>query len=256
MLFDTHTHFDDERFDEDRYEMINQAHSNGVGLILNAAADLKSSRTGVELGREFDFIYSSVGFHPEFAEEITDAMFDEIREIAVNNTKVVAIGEAGLDYHYGSETRDIQKEMFRKQIRLARELNLPVIVHDRDAHEDTLNLLREERATECGGVLHCFSGSVEMAKIILDMGFYISVGGVVTFKNAKRMVEVVKYVPMDMLLLETDAPYLTPEPYRGKRNYSGYVGLVADKVAELKGYSSEKVALQTYDNGKRLFKID
>lgn len=255
MLFDTHTHFDDVKFDEDRYEMINQAHNNGVELILNAAADLKSSRSGLELGREFDFIYSSVGFHPEFAEEITDAMFDEIRELAAN-PKVVAIGETGLDYYYGSETKEIQKEMFRRQIRLARELNLPVIVHDRDAHEDTLNILREENAMECGGVLHCFSGSVEMAKIVLDMGFYISVGGVVTFKNAKRMVEVVKYVPLDMLLLETDAPYLTPEPYRGKRNYSGYVGLVADKVAELKGFTSEKVALQTYENGKRLFKIN
>lgn len=255
MLFDTHTHFDDERFNEDRYEMINQAHNNGVGLILNAAADMKSSRAGVALGKEFDFIYSSVGFHPEYAGGITDAMFQEIRELAAN-PKVVAVGEMGLDYYYGSETKDIQKDLFRKQISLAKDLKLPIIVHDRDAHEDTLNILREENAIECGGVLHCFSGSVEMAKTVLDLGFYISVGGVVTFKNAKKLVEVVKYVPIDMLLLETDAPYLTPEPYRGKRNYSGYVGLVAEKVAELKGYTNEKVAMETFENGKRLFKIN
>lgn len=254
MLFDTHTHFDDEKFNEDRYEMINKAYDSGVELILNAAADITSSRTGVELGREFDFIYSSVGFHPEYAEAVTEEMFKEVKELAAN-PKVVAIGEAGLDYYYGSETKEVQQKVFRRQINMANELNLPIIVHDRDAHEDSLSILKEENARECGGVLHCFSGSVEMAKLVLDMGFYISVGGVVTFKNARKLVDVVKYVPLDMLLLETDAPYLTPEPYRGKRNYSGYIGLVAEKVAELKGYSVEKVASETFNNGKRLFRI-
>jgi len=254
MLFDTHTHFDDEKFNEDRYEMINKAHESGVDLILNAAADIESSRAGVLLGNEFDFIYSSVGFHPEVAKDVTEEMFQEIKLLA-QNPKVVAIGEAGLDYHYDDSPKEIQKEIFRRQVALSRSLNLPIIVHDRDAHEDTLEILKDENAKECSGVLHCFSGSVEMAKIVLNMGFYISVGGVVTFKNAKKMVEVVKYVPLDMLLLETDAPYLTPEPYRGKRNYSGYVGLVGEKVAELKGLSYDEVAMKTFENGKKLFKI-
>lgn len=254
MLFDTHTHFDDEKFDEDRYEMINKAHDSGVDLILNAAADIESSRAGVLLSKEFDFIYSSVGFHPSVAKDVTMDMFSEIETLA-KNPKVVAIGEAGLDYYYDDSPRDIQKDIFRKQIELAKRLKLPIIVHDRDAHEDTINILKEANAKECGGVLHCFSGSVEMAKTILTMGLYISVGGVVTFKNAKKLVEVVKYIPMDRLLLETDAPYLTPEPYRGKRNYSGYVGLVAEKVAELKGLSSEEVAERTFENGKRFFNI-
>lgn len=254
MLFDTHTHFDDEKFNEDRFEMINKAHDSGVDLILNAAADIESSRAGVLLGKEFDFIYSSVGFHPSVAKDVTEEMFKEIETLA-KNPKVVAIGEAGLDYYYDDSPRDIQKEIFRRQIELAKSLKLPIIVHDRDAHEDTLNILNEENAKECGGVLHCFSGSVEMAKIVLNMGLYISVGGVVTFKNAKKLVEVVKYVPMDRLLLETDAPYLTPEPYRGKRNYSGYVGLVAEKVAELKGLSYDDVTAKTFENGKRFFKL-
>lgn len=254
MLFDTHTHFDDEKFNEDREEMIDKAYESGVKLILNAAADIESSRAGVLLGQKYDFIYSSVGFHPSVAQDVTEDMFREIEELS-KNPKVVAIGEAGLDYYYDSPTKEIQKEVFRKQINLCNKLKLPIIVHDRDAHEDTLEILKEENAKNCGGVLHCFSGSVEMAKTILNMGFYISVGGVVTFKNAKKLVEVVKYVPMDMLLLETDAPYLTPEPYRGKRNYSGYIGLVAEKVAELKGLTIEEVSTKTLENGKLLFNI-
>lgn len=255
MLFDTHTHFDDERYDEDREIMIQKSFDEGVKLMLNAGADMESSRAGILLGQKYPYIYSSVGVHPHDAANMSEENIQELLKLA-KEPKVVAVGEIGLDYYYDNSPRELQKYWFRRQIQMAKEASLPIIVHDRDSHEETINILREEGASSCGGVLHCFSGSVEMAKIILDMDFYISLGGVVTFKNAKKMVEVAKYIPLDKLLIETDAPYLTPEPYRGTRNYSGLVKLVAEKIAEIRGISYEEIANITYENGKRLFRIN
>jgi TatD DNase family protein len=254
MLFDTHAHYDDERFEEDRYEIINNAHKEGVSYIINAAADFKSIASSISLSQEFDFVYAAVGIHPHSAGETDENTIEIIKESA-GNPKVVAIGEIGLDYYYDNSPREIQKIWFSKQITLARSLNLPIIVHDRDAHEDVMNIIKSDHAEETGGVMHCFSGSVEMARELLNLNFYISIGGPVTFKNAKKVIEVVKYVPLDRLLIETDCPYLTPEPYRGKRNYSGYVRLVAEKIAEIKGVSFEEIAEVTLQNAKMLFKI-
>lgn len=255
MLFDTHAHLSDEKYDEDRNEIIQKSYDEGVRLILNTAADMDSTRKGLLLSDKYSYIYSSVGVHPHEAEKMTEKDYEELKELS-KKPKVVAIGEAGLDYFYDHSPRDIQKYWFARQIGLAKETGLPIIIHDRDAHEDTIDVMKSENAYVCGGVLHCFSGSVEMAKTILDMGFYIAIGGVVTFKNAKKMVEVAKYLPMDRLLIETDAPYLSPEPYRGARNYSGLVRLVAEKIAEVRGINFEDVAMATYENGKKLFKID
>lgn len=255
MLFDTHAHFDDERFDEDRYETIEKVHESGVEYIVNAASDMDSSETGIALAERYDFIYAAVGVHPHNAEEMDEAKIEKIKKLA-QHRKVVAIGEIGLDYYYDTAPRDVQKHWFARQIQLARELALPIIIHDRDAHEDTLKIVTLENARDVGGVFHCYAGSVEMAREVLDNNFYISLGGVVTFKNAKKAVEVVKFAPLDRLLIETDSPYLTPEPYRGKRNDSGYVRLVAEKIAEIKGIPFEEVARITLENGKKLFRIN
>lgn len=254
MLFDTHAHYDDERFDEDRYEIIKNAHDEGVSYIINAAADFKSIASSISLSEKFDFVYAAVGIHPHSAGEMDENTIEVIKESA-KNPKVVAIGEIGLDYYYDNSPREIQRIWFSRQIILAKNLNLPIIVHDRDAHEDVMNIIKSDHAEETGGVMHCFSGSIEMARELLNLNFYISIGGPVTFKNAKKAIEVVKYVPLDRLLIETDCPYLTPEPYRGKRNYSGYVRLVAEKIAEIKGVALEEIADVTLCNAKELFKI-
>ena len=243
MLFDTHAHFNDEKYDGDRDDTIQKSYDDGVRLILNTAADMDSSRKGILLSDKYSFIYSSVGVHPHEAEKMTEKDYEELKELS-KKPKVVAVGEAGLDYFYDNSPRDTQRYWFARQIGLAKETGLPIIIHDRDAHEDTIDVMKSENAYLCGGVLHCFSGSVEMARTILDMGFYIAIGGVVTFKNAKKMVEVAKYLPMDRLLIETDAPYLSPEPYRGTRNYSGLVRLVAEKIAEVRGMNFEDVAMK------------
>lgn len=254
MLFDSHAHLDDEKFSHDRYEIINKARESGVSYILNASSDLVSAKNSISLAEDFEFIYAAVGIHPHCAGEMEDSTLDIIRDLA-GHKKVVAIGEIGLDYYYDTAPRDIQKYWFARQLDLARELELPVIVHDRDAHEDILDIIKSQNSREVGGVFHCFSGSVEMAKEVLDNNFYISVGGVVTFKNAKKIIDVVKYTPMDRLLIETDCPYLTPEPFRGKRNDSGYVRLVAEKIASIKGLSFESVASITLNNARQLLSI-
>lgn len=254
MLFDSHAHLDDEKFDQDRYEVINKARESGVSYILNASSDLASAKNSVSLATDFDFIYAAVGVHPHYAGEMEESTLDAIRDLAAHN-KVVAIGEIGLDYYYDTAPRDLQKHWFARQIDLAKELELPVIIHDRDAHEDILDIIKSQKAREVGGVFHCFSGSVEMAKEVLDNNFYISVGGVVTFKNARKIIDVVKYIPMDRLLIETDCPYLTPEPFRGKRNDSSYVRLVAEKIASIKGLSFESVASITLNNARQLLSV-
>jgi len=254
MLFDTHAHYDDEKFDLDRDETIKRAHENGVAYIINAGSDLKSSKRSVELAAMYDFVYAAVGIHPQEADIADEQALELLRKLC-GSPKVVAIGEIGLDYYYDTVPKEVQKKIFIRQIHLARELGLPIVVHDRDAHEDSLNIVKGEKAGEVGGVFHCYSGSTEMARELLNNNFYLSFGGVVTFKNARKVVEAVRYVPLDRLLIETDSPYLSPEPFRGKRNESAYVRYVAEKIAEIKGISYEEVASVTLNNAKRLFNI-
>jgi TatD DNase family protein len=254
MLFDSHAHYDDEKFVEDRYEVIERAHKNGVAYILNVAADLTSAMASIALAQEFQYVFCAVGVHPHNVGNLDDNTIAALADFA-RNEKVVAIGEIGLDYFYDNAPREAQKVWFSKQINLARTLKLPVIVHDRDAHEDSMNIIKNENAKEVGGVFHCYSGSVEMVKELLKYNFYISIGGAVTFKNAKTIIEVAKYIPNDRLLIETDCPYMTPEPHRGKRNDSGYMKLVAEKIAQIKGITFEEVASLTTNNAKTLFKI-
>jgi len=255
MLFDTHAHLDDKKFDRDRDEIINQCREEGVSLILNAGSNLTTSVKSIGLARKYECIYASVGIHPHDASEMDENSCMVLAELAEKNNKVRAIGEIGLDYYYDYSPREIQKKRFAEQIDLAKQLNLPVIIHDRDAHEDTMNILRKSGVKEVGGVLHSFSGSVEMMRECLKLNMYISISGPVTFKNAKKTVEVTKEVPLDMLLIETDSPYLTPVPHRGERNYPAYVRHVAEKIAALRDMTFEEIAQKTLENGKRLFRI-
>jgi TatD DNase family protein len=254
MLFDTHAHLDDDRFDEDRKQVIEQCKAEGVELILNAASNLHTSLKSIELAKEYDFIYAAVGVHPHDAKSMDNKTIDVLRDLAAD-PKVKAIGEIGLDYHYDFSPRDVQQQMFMMQIDLAKQLKLPIIVHDRESHGDIMEIFNKMNVKGMGGVLHSFSGSVEMARECVKMGFYLSISGPLTFKNNVKTVEVVREIPLDMLLIETDSPYLTPTPFRGQRNYPGYVRYVAEKIAEIKGLSFEEVAKKTLENGKRLFDI-
>jgi TatD DNase family protein len=254
MLFDTHAHLDDSRFDEDRKDIIEQCKADGVELILNAACDMRTSFSSIALAKEYDFIYASVGVHPHDAKSMDSKTSDMLRDLSVN-PKVKAIGEIGLDYHYDFSPRDVQKQRFMEQIDLAKQLKLPIIVHDRESHGDIMEIFKKMDVKGMGGVLHSFSGSVEMARECLKLGFHLSISGPITFKNNVKTVEVVREIPLDMLLIETDSPYLTPVPYRGQRNYPGYVRYVAEKVADIKGITFEEVAQKTLENGKRLFDI-
>lgn len=254
MFFDSHTHLDDRKYNDDRDEMLMRARENGISYIINVGYDIASSKRSIALAEKHEFIYAAVGIHPHDAETEGAKGLEEVAILA-SNPKVVAIGEMGLDYYRDLSPRDIQKDMFRKQIGLALKLKKPIIVHDRDAHGDVMNILKEENASQAGGVLHCFSGSLEMARECLEMGFYISIAGPVTFNNARKLQEVAASIPLDRLLIETDAPYLTPEPNRGKRNESAYVVNVARKIAELKNISVEDIAHATTANAKKLFNI-
>lgn len=254
MIFDTHAHYDDERFDEDRDELLKELHQNGVAYILNASASVKSLDASIELTQKHDFMVAALGIHPEDIANMNESILDRIRMLS-SNPKVVAIGEIGLDYYYDQSNKETQKYWFERQIELAKELQLPVIIHDRDAHEDTVNIVKKTNAKQVGGIFHCFSGSAQMAIELLKLNFYISIAGPVTFKNAKKLVEVVKTVPLDKLLIETDCPYLAPEPFRGKRNNSGYLVHTIRKIAEIKGLSASEVAETTLMNGKRIFNI-
>lgn len=255
MLFDSHAHINDEKFDEDRDEVIEHLRENSIDLVVNPGADMPSSKSAVELANKVDFIYSAVGVHPHDVETMTDKDLEELKNLAKENEKVVAIGEIGLDYYYDLSPRELQKEWFIKQIELANELGLPFIVHDRDAHGDTFDIIKKYKAPETGCVLHCYSGSLELALEYIKMGCYISIPGTVTFKNNRKTVEVAENIPMEWMFIETDSPYLTPVPYRGKRNDPSKVRYVAEKVAELRGISYEEVCEITKENAKKFFNI-
>lgn len=254
MLTDTHTHLDAEQFDEDRGEVIQRALDNGITRIINIGFNRETIPTSMQLAEKYDFIYSAVGWHPQDAKDMTSEELDWIESLC-SHPKVVAIGEIGLDYYWDTSPKEVQQTVFREQIRLARKVKMPIIIHNRDAHQDIVRILKEEKAEEVGGVMHCFSGSWEVAKQCLDMNFYISFGGPVTFKNAKQPKEVLSKVPLDRLLVETDAPYLTPHPFRGKRNETGYVRLVAEAVAEIKQLKLEEIARITTENADKCFKF-
>ena len=253
MLFDTHAHYDDESFDADRDAVLTALPEQGVGLVLNPGCDVESSRKAVRYAAAYPHVYAAVGIHPENCGGCTAGDLDAIRALA-QLPKTVAIGEIGLDYYWAENPpRDFQQQVLRQQLALARELALPVIIHDREAHADTLAIVREFPGVT--GVFHCFSGSPEMARELLKMGWYLGFDGPVTYKNARRAPEVAAVTPLDRMLIETDSPYMTPVPYRGRRNDSGYVHLVAERLAEWKGVTPEEMARVTTENGKRLFRI-
>ena len=251
-IFDSHAHYDDSRFDEDRDETLSSLKDKGVSFEVNCGCDLKSSQKTLELSEKFDFVYAALGVHPHEAEATTEVDLLKIKEL-YSKEKAVAVGEIGLDYHYDFSPRERQKEVFEKQLIMANELDLPVIVHDRESHEDTMTLLKKHKPK---GVVHCFSGSVEMAKEIVKLGMYIGLGGAVTFKNAKKPVEVAEYIPVEYLLLETDAPYMTPVPHRGERCHSGHIALTAEKIAEVKGMDTQELIDICAENAKKLFAIE
>lgn len=252
MYFDSHAHYDDERFEEDRHTLLESMKEKNVGLIVNAAADMASCKTGIELAKTYPFIYCSIGVHPHDVKSLTEADLEEMKQLATFE-KVVAIGEIGLDYYYDYSPREEQRSWFKKQLLLAKELDLPVIIHSREACQETFDIIMESGVKE--GVIHCFSGSHELAKEYVKRGFYIGIGGSLTFKNAKKAVKVVEEIGLEHIVIETDAPYLTPVPHRGERNDSSYLKYVVDKIAEIKDVSSEEVADITCQNAKKLFRI-
>ena len=250
-IFDSHAHYDDEAFAEDRFTLLDSLFKNGVIGFVNCGSDLNSSKKSLEIARRYSGVYAAAGIHPHEAEKAGETDLKEI-EALLNDDKCVAVGEIGLDYHYDFSPRDRQKEIFEYQLSLANKYSLPVIIHDREAHEDTLNLLKKYRPK---GVVHCFSGSAEMAKEIYKLGMYIGISGVVTFKNARKLPDVVKEMPMDRFLLETDAPYLAPVPFRGKINNSSLIYYSAEKIGEIRGISTEDVLKYAMDNTKRLYNL-
>ena len=253
MFFDSHAHYNDERFEKDRESLLNSLYrEHQVIRIMNVGYDLESSRQAVMIARKYPFVYASVGIHPHDAEDIKEGDYACIEELA-GEEKVKAIGETGLDYHYDNSPRQEQRRAFDAHLRIAEKLHMPVIIHEREATGDALDILKTYHGN---GVFHCFSGSVETARIVLKMGLYISFAGPVTFKNARKLQEVAAFVPEDRFLIETDCPYLTPEPFRGRRNDSSYVHLVAEKIAQIKGISKEEAAALSMENAKRLFQID
>lgn len=255
MLFDTHAHYDHPRFDSDRDALLRSLPEHGVGLILNPGCDVESSRKAVQYAQIYPFVYAAAGIHPENIGEDWEAGLEEIRALAQSEPKVRAIGEIGLDYYWGKEKQERarQQVVFHRQMELAQELGLPVIIHDRDAHQDCLEITRQ--FPEVHGVYHCFAGSVEMAAELVRLGYFLSFTGVITFRNARRALEVIRATPPDRLMIETDAPYLTPEPFRGKRNSSLYVYRMAETIAEIKQITVEEAERITTENGKRLFGI-
>ena len=255
MLIDSHTHLDDLRYDTDRDNVLQRAQDAGIEAIVTIGCDLATSRAAVALAQAHPNIFATIGVHPHEAKAFEEGWHDSFRALA-RQSKVVAYGEIGLDYHYDHSPREIQRERFREQIHLARELGLPLTIHTREAQEDTVSILREEGAADVGGVFHCFSGDAWLAKNALDLGFYLSFSGVLTFKNATMLRDIAKTIPLDRLMVETDCPYLTPVPYRGKRNEPAYVQYVAETLAEIRGNGSiETIARATVENTKRVFRI-
>lgn len=251
LLVDSHAHLAEEEFDQDRAEALRRARAAGVGLVVSVGFDAGSSRRAMELAEREATVFAAVGFHPDEAASVTEESYQELSRWC-RHPKVKAVGEIGLDYYWNRAPKPVQSEVFRRQIAIARECGLPIVVHDRDAHADTVSLLREE-ARDVGGVMHCFSGDEEVARQCLDLGFYISLAGPVTFKNGQMAQAVARMVPEDRLLVETDSPYLAPVPYRGRRNEPAHVRLVAEAIASLRGVSLEQLAAATTANAKRLF---
>ena len=255
MIFDTHAHYDDEDFDLDREDLLAKMKESGVSHVVNIGASLASTKRSVELAKQYDFIYAAVGVHPSDTRELNEETFQWLKK-QCKEPKVVAVGEIGLDYYWDEPERDIQKEWFARQIALGREEKLPLVIHSRDAAQDTIDIMKSEKAAEAGGILHCFSYTKETAKIFLDMDFSFGIGGVITFKNAKKLKEAVEYIPMDKIVIETDCPYLSPEPNRGKRNSSLNLPYVVKAIAEIKNLPEEEVLRKTYENAKKLYRIE
>lgn len=254
-IIDTHAHYDDEKFDEDRDELLTSLSSHNIGIVINSGASMKGVRDTIALTEKYDFVYGSAGIHPNRAMELeADNAYEELKTLALRD-KIVAVGEMGLDYYWDEPDKAIQKKHFEGQLELAREIKKPVVIHSRDAAADTLDIMKALHAGEIGGTIHCFSYGQEMAREYLDMGFYLGIGGVVTFKNGKKLKEVVEYMPLDRILLETDSPYLSPEPNRGQRNSSLNLPFVAEKIAEIKNISVDEVIQATYDNARRVYKL-
>ncbi len=255
MYFESHAHYDDEAFNEDRKELIENLLSTDIRYIINSASNMSSSRSGIELAGKYPNFYAAVGVHPHEVQELTEEKFGELEELC-SASKVVAVGEIGLDYYYDKEWSELQKYWLKRQLELAKKVKLPVIIHSREAAQDCFDIIKESNLPkERAGVIHCFSGSVEMAKQYIEMGFYIGVGGVVTFKNAKKTVDVVEAIPLNKILIETDSPYLAPVPNRGQRNNSQNLKFIAEKIASIKQIEPLKVAKVTMENGKNLFRV-
>ncbi len=253
-IFDTHAHYDDEAFAEDRGELLADLPKQGIKRIVNVGASLASCKKTIELMEQYDYIYGAIGVHPSETGELNEESFAWLRQ-QCQHEKCVAVGEIGLDYYWKEPDPQIQKKWFVRQLDLARELSLPVIIHSRDAAKDTVDILTEQRAGEIGGVIHCYSYTKEMAKTFMNMGFYFGIGGVVTFKNSKKLKEAVEYIPMDCIVIETDCPYLAPEPNRGKRNSSLNLPYVIEMLAQLKGIPEDEVRRITWENANRLYRI-
>lgn len=254
MIFETHAHYDDEAFNKDREALLASMRENGIECIVNVGASLDSVKSTVALMHQYPFIYGALGIHPSDTAALTEESFQWLRA-QLSLEKAVAVGEIGLDYYWDEPERDIQKKWFRRQLQLAKEKKLPVVIHSRDAAKDTLDIMKEEAAEEIGGVIHCFSYGKDMAREFLGMNFYFGIGGVVTFQNAKKLKEAVEYIPIEKILLETDSPYLSPVPFRGKRNSSLNLPYVAEEIARIKGISREKVIELTNQNARKLFGV-
>ena len=254
MIFDSHAHYDDEAFDTDRQELLSSMEGAGIGKIVNVGASVEGVKATVKLTEQYPFLYGAVGIHPDHVGELDEDKMNWLLHLT-GKKKIVAVGEIGLDYHWDVEPREVQKEWFVRQLSLAKEAKLPVIIHSRDAAKDTFDIIREHHAGTTGGVIHCYSGSREMARDYLDLGYYIGIGGVVTFKNARVMKEVASYVPLERILVETDCPYLAPAPNRGKRNSSLNLPYIIEAIASLKGLSPEEVEQKTYENAMRMYGI-
>lgn len=254
MIFETHAHYDDSKFDEDREELLKKVHDSGVSPIINVGASIESTKTTLELAKTHDYIYAAVGVHPSDISGLNEDSFEWLREQTAY-AKTVAIGEIGLDYYWDKEpeVQEAQRYWFGRQLDLAKETGLPVIIHSRDAAEDTMQVMKEHKAQEIPGVIHCYSYSKELAGEFVKMGYFIGVGGVVTFKNARKLVETVEVIPMEHILLETDCPYMAPEPHRGTRNDSSNIPFVIEKIAQIKGISPAEVERITEENAYRLF---
>lgn len=254
MIFDTHAHYDDDAFDGDREQLLESLKANGIEAVVNVGASIQTTKNTLELMKRYPFVYGAVGVHPNETAELNEDLLNWLKTVS-GTEKVVAIGEIGLDYYWDEPDRDIQKHWFIRQMDMAKEVGLPVIIHSRDAAADTLDLMKAQNARDLGGVIHCFSYGKEMAREYLNMGFYLGIGGVLTFQNAKKLKEVVEYMPMEQLVLETDCPYLSPVPNRGKRNSSLNLPYVVEAIGQIKGISAEEVITMTNRNARKLYRI-